>query len=67
MKIKSTFSFDKIADAKLKDIAKNTRTTKSEVLRRALTLYDYIQKVMDEDGTITLKRADGQKVKLLIP
>lgn len=42
MKIKSTFLFDEIANAKLESIACKTGQSKSEVLRHALTLYDYL-------------------------
>ena len=67
MKTKSTFSFDKAANAKLQNIANSSSTSKSEVLRRAITLYDYLLQNAHDEGHLTITKQDGEQIRLLIP
>ena len=64
---RTTFSFDQTVNAKLADLAKRQGTTKTEILRRAITLYDYLDSQRGGDGHIKIEKPGGDKVELLLP
>ena len=64
---RATFSFDKTVSKKLSQLAKEGDTSKTEILRRAITLYDFFEKNQGEDGHIKLEKPNGDKVELIMP
>ncbi len=67
-KVRSTFSFNEQASNKLNQLASSTGVGKSEVLRRALALYEYmLQQRSATTGSVTVEKGDGSKVELLFP
>ena len=67
MAIKSTFSFNPDADQKLNELAEKLHISKSELLRRAITLYEYIDAAKNEKGQVKIEKASGEKVELVLP
>jgi predicted transcriptional regulator len=67
MAVKSTFSFNEAADQKLNELADKLKISKSELLRRAITLYDYLDSAKDDRGLVKIERSGGEKVDLLLP
>lgn len=67
MKAATTFSFDENVTSKLNEIAEKSRTTKTEILRRAITLYDLLEKRKGSDNTITIKDEEGKETELILP
>jgi predicted transcriptional regulator len=64
---RSTFSFDESADRKLADLASKKGTTKTEVLRRAIALYDLIESRRSPSSAVTVEFEPGKKVELVMP
>ncbi len=65
-KMRSTYSFDKSVNNKLSQLASKKGTTKSEILRRAIVAYEYLDD-QAKDGLLTIEKPDGQKVEVLMP
>lgn len=65
--LKSTFSFDAAAEQKLRELAESKGVTKSEVLRRAIALYDYLESQRNEKSHIKIEKPNGEKVELVLP
>jgi predicted transcriptional regulator len=63
---RTTFSFSKDVDRLLNDLAEHKDTTKTEILRRAITLYDYLEKNR-EGGTVKIEKPSGEKVEIVLP
>ncbi len=57
-----TIEFSKQVDDLLKELAKKNNTTKVEVLRRALSLYDYVEKETSKEQNRRLSITDEDKI-----
>jgi len=57
-----TIEFSKQVDDILKELAKKNNTTKVEVLRRALSLYDYVEKETSKEQNRRLSITDEDKI-----
>jgi predicted transcriptional regulator len=65
---RSTFSFDESVERKLNDLANKKHTTKTEVLRRAIALYDLIESRRNQQSSgVTVEFEPGKKVELVMP
>ena len=64
--MRSTYSFDKSVNIKLSQLASKKGTTKSEIIRRAIVAYEYLDNQV-EDGLLKLEKPNGQKVEILLP
>jgi len=62
---RTSFSFDNKVNSRLDRLAADGGTSKSEILRRAITLYDYLEN--EADGRIKFEKANGDKVELVLP
>lgn len=58
--------FDSRLSSILAKLAKEKGTTKNEILRRAVATYDFLEKEIKEDKTISVTTKDNQIVKQLI-
>ena len=65
--MKTTFSFDDRVSRRLEEMAVDKNTTKSEVLRRAITLYDFLEKKRGDNHSITVIDKDGKQVEIVLP
>lgn len=65
--MKTTFSFDDVVSTRLEKLAEEKDTTKSEVLRRAITLYDFLEKKRGDKDTITIIGEDGKQIEIVLP
>lgn len=64
---KLTIRFGEKTDELLKELAKIKGTTKSEIIRRALVTYKYLDdQVRDGNNHISIKSADDQTIKDVI-
>lgn len=64
---KLTIRFGEKTDELLKELAKIKGTTKSEIIRRALVTYKYLDdQVRDGSNHISIKSADDQTIKDVI-
>jgi hypothetical protein len=45
----------------LADLVKRTGHSKTDVINRALTLYDFFETVMDEGGAVFVRRSDSDE------
>lgn len=61
---KVTVEFSKQAQKILQELAINEDTTKSEIVRRAIALYSYVQQAT-QDGTtkLSITQADSNEIK----
>lgn len=57
-----TIEFSKQVDDLLKELAKKNNTTRVEVLRRALSLYDYVEKETSKEQNRRLSITDEDKI-----
>lgn len=64
---KTTFTFNEDATGRLDELAGKKGTSKSEILRRAITLYDYLDKQKSQTGEVTIVKPNGEKVELVLP
>lgn len=64
---KATFSFDEPAVRVLDRLADRKDISRSEVIRRALMLYDYVDANKAADHTLTIRKDDGREVALIVP
>ena len=53
--------FDKIID----DLSDQAGATKGEIIRRAVALYDYIHKQVDQGSTVILKDANDHEKEIV--
>jgi len=65
MSKKTIFSFDAALGSKLQEIAVRQKIGKTEVLRRAISVYAYLDN-QSKDGNVKIEKADGQKVELVM-
>ena len=65
--VKSTFVFDQAADSKLRDLADRKSVSKTEILRRAIALYDYLESQQKPGAGIRIEKPSGEKVDLVLP
>jgi hypothetical protein len=59
--------FGKVLSKELKDIAKEEKTTETEVLRRAIATYGALKKEINRKGHITVVRNNEIVKELIIP
>ncbi len=66
---RSTFSFDPTTATRLSELARKKHVSNTEVLRRALALYDYIESERSDEsgGGITFVDKAGKEVKVILP
>lgn len=65
---RSTFSFDEQAYAKLSELASTSGVPKTEILRRAIAVYDYLlNEAGGSDHAIKIEKEGGEKVELVFP
>ena len=64
---KTTFTFNEDVTGRLDELAGKKGTSKSEILRRAITLYDYLEKQKSQTGEVTIVKPNGEKVELVLP
>jgi hypothetical protein len=64
---RTTFAFDKAAERKLRELAAIKGVSKTEIVRRALTLYDYLEAQRSQSSHIRIETASGEKVDLVLP
>lgn len=65
-----TIDMDDQFDKKLTDLAKENNTTKSEIIRRALTSYDYLTgKAKPEEGkNVAIVNSNGEiEQRIILP
>lgn len=58
------FSFDSIVNERLNKLAAGKHTSKAEILRRAIALYDYFE--TETEGHIKFEKPNGDKVELVL-
>ena len=56
---KLTVQFSEGATLALGELAKKTQTTKTDILRRALALYDYVEKELEKEPGRNLSITDS--------
>ena len=62
-----TIDFPKKSDKVLRDLAKKDETTKVDVLRRALAMYQYIhEETFEKKGKLIIQDKDGKTVKEIV-
>ena len=65
--MKSTFSFDEAVVNRLNELAAKKGVSKTEILRRAITLYDYLEETRDpQTSNIRMVTPQGE-VDLVLP
>ncbi len=57
-----TIEFSDQVDKILKSLAKKNQTTKVEILRRAISLYDYVEKETGGEKAQKLSITDAEKI-----
>lgn len=68
MASRTTFNFDKKAAETLEALAEKKGVSATEIVRRALALYDYIEQVKGPQvGSVTIEKEGGQKVDVVLP
>ena len=65
--MKTTFDFNDKVTAKLEQLAENSQSTKADVLRRAIALYDLLESKKGGHDSITIKSHDGKETELVLP
>ena len=65
--MKTTFSFDEHAVRLLSNLAEKKNTSKAEVIRRALMLYDFMEKQRGDRSEFTVINKDGKELHLILP
>lgn len=63
MKIKYTIALPSKISDKLESLCIEDSMSKPEVLRRAITLYSYIHRVVDEDNKLCIVNKDNNIIK----
>jgi predicted transcriptional regulator len=63
---RTTFSFSQDVDSLLTELAEAKHTNKTEILRRAIALYDYLEK-QREGGNVKIEKPNGEKVEIVFP
>ncbi len=62
-----TIEFPDEGNEMLKDLAKKGQTTKVDVIRRALALYNYVQReVKDKDRKLLITGDDDETIKEIV-
>jgi hypothetical protein len=65
---RSTYSFDESVDQKLNYLAKKRQTNKTEILKRAIALYDFIESRRKQGSSgVTLEFDQNDKVEVVMP
>ena len=64
---RSTFSFDDEAYKRLNELSGSTGVPKTEILRRAIAVYDYLNEVRGSENSVKIEKPDGEKVDLVFP
>lgn len=62
---RSTYSFSPKVIKKLAALAAKNDTSRTEILRRAITLYEYLEEERG-DGPIKITKANGERVDLIM-
>jgi predicted transcriptional regulator len=65
--MKTTFSFDETVSKRLETIADHEKITKTEVLRRAITLYDFLEEKRGDNKSLTIIDKDGKEIEIIMP
>ena len=64
---RSTFSFDDEAYKRLNELSASTGVAKTEILRRAIAVYGYLNEVRGSNPSIKIEKPNGEKVELVFP
>jgi predicted transcriptional regulator len=65
---RSTYVFDESIDQKLQELAKSKHTNKTEILKRAIALYGYIESNRTQGtNSVTVVFDPDKKVELVMP
>lgn len=64
---KTTFTFDNSVTERLEGIAQKKQISKSEVLRRAVTLYDFLEENRGKNSSFKIIDKDGKEINIVLP
>jgi predicted transcriptional regulator len=65
---RSTYAFDDSVDQKLQDLAKSKGTNRTEILKRAIALYDFIESRRPQGSKgVTVEFEPDKKVEVVMP
>jgi len=63
---RTTFAFSPAVDEKLTRLANQNNTSKTEILRRAISLYEYLGD-NSKGGRVRIERKDGTQAEIILP
>lgn len=64
---RTTFAFDPTTSERLARLAKKKGISNTELVRRAVALYEFVERERDERSDITFIDRDGDKITVVLP
>jgi len=64
---RTTFSFDPDTTSRLNELAAHKGISNTEVIRRAVALYETIERERSKNSPITIQNKDNQSIRLILP